>query len=52
MKTVISVLMMSFLVMSCGSMKSVENNSDDVADKHTLPPNTASNKYSKKRQGN
>ncbi len=38
------------LFSSCGTMKDTNNDSKSSESKHILPPNTASNKYSKMRQ--
>jgi hypothetical protein len=40
------------LFASCGTIKETNNDSKSSENKHILPPNTASNKYSKMRQEN
>lgn len=40
------------LFSSCGTLKETNNDSKSSENKHILPPNTASNKYSKMRQEN
>lgn len=38
-----------FLFMSCGTIKNTTTASENSNNENILPPNTASNKYSKKR---
>lgn len=44
------LLVSVFMLFSCGSTQNVANDSKSDSDKIELPPNVASNKYSKKRQ--
>jgi len=48
----IFILGIAFLFLSCGSLKQTESTTKSSEEKHVLPPNTASNKYSKMRQKN
>lgn len=48
---IITLLLFVFSIFGCGSMKNTQNLAEDKERKHVLPPNTASNKYSKIRQG-
>ena len=46
---IILIITIAFLVASCGATK--QNNTSNASERKTvLPPNTASNKYSKMRQ--
>lgn len=48
------ILIIAILVLftSCGTLEKTVNDSNSSENKHILPPNTASNKYSKMRQEN
>ena len=45
------VLLAVIFAFGCGSIKPTQKVANSDAEKHILPPNTASNKYSKIRQG-
>jgi len=40
----------TLLFVSCGTIKPTQKKSNSALKEHVLPPNTASNKYSKMRQ--
>ena len=44
------IIAIAFLVVSCGTYKNTKTTSERTDKENVLPPNTASNKYSKKRQ--
>ena len=48
----ILILGIVLLFLSCGTIKQTEFTAKSSEEKHFLPPNTASNKYSKMRQRN
>ncbi len=47
----IATLLLIFLIFGCSSLRNTQNTANSKDGKHILPPNTASNKYSKIRQG-
>ncbi|NAY91378.1 hypothetical protein GTQ34_05550 [Muricauda sp. JGD-17] len=47
----IAIFLLIFSIFGCTSMKNTQNVAQSEDGKHILPPNTASNKYSKTRQG-
>ncbi|WP_222982974.1 hypothetical protein [Flagellimonas meishanensis] len=50
MKKIVALLFV-ISIFGCSSIKNTQNVAQNKDGKHILPPNTASNKYSKIRQG-